>query len=103
MKKARKTGDINQHFPTLEIINDRFIRLSQVSLSNEACTSLELTEKTCQCLKFSEYMGSIAKAFHCCLLRFHPWESEGIMMIDQCPSIGQIPVRGRRNASLLLT
>lgn len=73
---------IRGRLPTLELINDRFLRAWRVSLFNMLRRSAELSVIGVEMVKFSEYMHSLYVPTNINLIRLKPLRGTGIVLFE---------------------
>lgn len=73
---------VRGRMPTLEMINDRFIRHFRISLFNLLRRSAEITVAGVQVLKFSEYVHSLYLPTNLNLIRIHPLRGRALMVME---------------------
>ena len=79
---ANQDRIIRGRMPTLDIINDRFIRLFRVTLSNSLRKMANLSVNSTGPLKFSEFMNSLPLPSCLNILRLEPLRGAGVMVIE---------------------
>ncbi len=73
---------IRGRMPTLEIINDRFARLSQVSISTLLRKPVEFTPKSISVRKFGEFVRKIPLPSSINLIKMDPLRGYALLVID---------------------
>ncbi len=73
---------VRGRMPTLEMINDRFIRHFRISLFNLLRRSAEITVAGVQILKFSEYVHSLFVPTNLNVIRIQPLRGRALMVLD---------------------
>jgi flagellar motor switch protein FliM len=75
-------GIVRGRMPTLEKINDRFIRNFRVSLFNLVRRSAEISSAGTQTAKFSEYVHSLGVPTNLNLVRISPLRGRALIVMD---------------------
>ncbi len=73
---------VRGRMPTLEMINDRFIRNFRISLFNLIRRSAEISVAGIQILKFSEYVHNLYVPTNLNLVRIHPLRGRALFVMD---------------------
>lgn len=73
---------VRGRMPTLEMINDRFVRHFRISLFNLLRRSAEISVAGVQVLKFSEYVHSLFVPTNLNLVRFKPLRGRALVVMD---------------------
>ena len=73
---------VRGRMPTLEMINDRFIRHFRISLFNMLRRSAEIAVSGVQILKFSEYVHSLFVPTNLNVIRINPLRGRALMVLD---------------------
>lgn len=73
---------VRGRMPTLEMINDRFIRHFRVSLFNLLRRSAEISVSGVQVLKFSEYVHSLYVPTNLNMIRIRPLRGRALLVMD---------------------
>jgi flagellar motor switch protein FliM len=73
---------VRGRMPTLEMINDRFIRHFRISLFNLLRRSAEISVSGVQVLKFSEYVHSLYVPTNLNMIRIQPLRGRALLVMD---------------------
>jgi len=73
---------VRGRMPTLEMINERFVRYFRISLFNFLRRSAEIAVSGIQVLKFSEYIHSLFVPTNLNLIRFRPLRGRALFVLD---------------------
>jgi flagellar motor switch protein FliM len=73
---------VRGRMPTLEMINDRFVRHFRISLFNLLRRSAEISVLGVQVLKFSEYIHSLYVPTNLNVVRLNPLRGRGLMVME---------------------
>jgi len=73
---------VRGRMPTLDMINDRFIRYFRISLFGLLRRSAEISVSGVQVLKFSEYVHSLSLPTNLNLIRINPLRGRALMVMD---------------------
>ncbi|CAI8931145.1 flagellar motor switch protein FliM [Methylocaldum szegediense] len=73
---------VRGRMPTLEMINDRFVRHFRISLFNFLRRSAEISVLGVQVLKFSEYVHSLLVPTNLNVIRLNPLRGRGLMVME---------------------
>lgn len=73
---------VRGRMPTLEMINERFVRHFRISLFNFLRRSAEIAVSGIQVLKFSEYIHSLFVPTNLNLIRFRPLRGRALFVLD---------------------
>ncbi len=73
---------VRGRMPTLEMINERFVRYFRISLFNFLRRSAEIAMSGVQVLKFSEYIHSLYVPTNLNLIRFKPLRGRALFVMD---------------------
>lgn len=73
---------VRGRMPTLEMINERFVRYFRISLFNFLRRSAEIAMSGIQVLKFSEYIHSLYVPTNLNLVRFKPLRGRALFVMD---------------------
>jgi len=73
---------VRGRMPTLEMINDRFIRHFRISLFNLLRRSADISVSGVQVLKFSEYVHSLYVPTNLNMIRIHPLRGRALLVLD---------------------
>ncbi len=73
---------VRGRMPTLEMINERFVRYFRISLFNFLRRSSEIAVSGIQVLKFSEYIHSLFVPTNLNLVRFRPLRGRALFVLD---------------------
>ncbi len=73
---------VRGRMPTLEMINERFVRYFRISLFNFLRRSAEIAISGVQILKFSEYTHSLFVPINLNLVRFNPLRGKALFVLD---------------------
>src|SRR5690606_5838377 len=73
---------IRGRMPTLERVNERFIRLWRIGLFNLIRRSADLSVRGIELVKFSEYMHSLYVPTNLNLIRFKPLRGTGLIVFE---------------------
>ena len=73
---------VRGRMPTLEMINERFVRYFRISLFNFLRRSAEIAMSGIQVLKFSEYIHSLYVPTNLNLVRFRPLRGRALFVMD---------------------
>lgn len=73
---------VRGRMPTLEIINDRFVRFFRISLFKFLHRPADISVSGIQILKFSEYVHSLFVPTNLNLVRFRPLRGRALFVID---------------------
>ncbi|MGX2041280.1 flagellar motor switch protein FliM [Methylocaldum sp. MU1018] len=73
---------VRGRMPTLEMINDRFVRHFRISLFNLLRRSAEISVLGVQVLKFSEYIHSLFVPTNLNVIRLNPLRGRGLMVME---------------------
>lgn len=73
---------IRGRMPTLEMINERFVRYFRISLFNFLRRSAEIALSGVQVVKFSEYIHSLFVPTNLNIVKFKPLRGKALMVMD---------------------
>jgi len=73
---------IRGRMPTLEIINERFARFFQVSLSSTIRKTIDFTPDTVSVTKFNEFMRKIPVPSSLVILKMEPLRGNALLVLD---------------------
>ena len=73
---------VRGRMPTLEMVNDRFVRHFRVSLFNMLRRSSEISVSGVQVLKFSEYVHSLFVPSNLNVIRMNPLRGRALLVIE---------------------
>ena len=73
---------VRGRMPTLEMINDRFIRHFRISLFNLLRRSADISVSGVQVLKFSEYVHSLYVPTNLNMIRIQPLRGRALLVLD---------------------
>lgn len=73
---------IRGRMPTLEMVNERFIRLWRLGLFNMLRRSTELSVRGIEMIKFGEYMHSLYVPTNLNLIKFKPLRGTGLIVFE---------------------
>lgn len=73
---------IRGRMPTLEMVNERFIRLWRIGLFNLIRRSADLSVRGIELIKFSDYMHSLYVPTNLNLIRFKPLRGTGLIVFE---------------------
>lgn len=73
---------IRGRMPTLEMVNERFIRLWRLGLFNMLRRSTELSVRGIEMLKFGEYMHTLYVPTNLNLIKFKPLRGTGLIVFE---------------------
>lgn len=73
---------VRGRLPTLEMINERFVRYFRISLFNYLRRSAEISVSGVQILKFSEYVHSLFVPTNLNLIRVSPLRGRALVVLD---------------------
>jgi flagellar motor switch protein FliM len=73
---------VRGRMPTLEMINDRFVRYFRISLFNLLRRSAEISVSGVQILKFSEYVHSLFVPTNLNVIRINPLRGRALLVLE---------------------
>ncbi|MEY4194671.1 MAG: hypothetical protein RLZZ226_1039, partial [Pseudomonadota bacterium] len=73
---------VRGRMPTLEMINDRFVRYFRISLFNLLRRSAEISVSGVQILKFSEYVHSLFVPTNLNVIRMNPLRGRALLVME---------------------
>ena len=99
LEQILHSGQVScERLPMLEIIFDRFVRLSSASLRNFTNDNVEITLGDITSMRFGDYLDNVQPASVFAVFKAEEWENYGLMVInsDLAYSIIDVLLGGKR-------